>query len=492
MLFARGHRLASAGLVVATLLTSAVAQVSFERTYGGALIDECYSVLQAVDGGYVLLGHSRSFGGGGEDVWLVRTDTLGETLWTREYGGAEYDYGQSMVQTSDSGYAIAGITESFGAGNEDVYLIRTDMRGDTLWTRTYGGEATDEAYSVRQTTDRGFIIAGRTSSYAGGANVYLVKTDSAGDTLWTRYYGGVGSDRGRSVLQTADGGYVVVGPTTESTGTKVDVMLIKTNAAGDSLWGRTYGGDSTDDYGYAVLQAPDGGFFVIGYTQSFGAGRADVYVIRTDSLGDTLWTRCYGGTEWDEARAADLTADGDLFIAGYTQSAGAGAWDVYVLKIDAQGETLWTKTFGGAANDHAWAVQATADGGAIVGGITLSFGAGSADMYLIKTDPAGYVAVNTPRPEFELTAGGLIGSASLFTSVATLRYALTVAGPARLQVRDISGRIVRTLENGFQKPGVYTATWNGRDERGREVPKGVYFVRVAGSSAQPVRVVKTR
>ena len=262
-----------------------------------------YSVQQTTDGGFIIAGSTRSFGVGtpdGDNVYLIKTNASGDTLWTRNYGGTGIDWGNAVRQTTDGGYIIAGYTESFGAGIGDVCLIRTNAAGDTLWTRTYGGIYDDWGYSVQQTTDGGYIITGGTASFgAGDEDVYLIKTNALGDTLWTRTYGGTDIERGYSVQQTTDGGYIFAGLTYSFGAGGADVYVIATDAQGDTLWTRTYGGTG-DDEGYSVQQTTDGGYIITGWTASFGAGGNNVYLIKTDAQGDTLWTRTYGGTGYDE------------------------------------------------------------------------------------------------------------------------------------------------------------------------------------------------
>jgi len=205
----------------------------------------------------------------------------GDTLWTRTYGGSHSDWGHSVQQTSDGGYVIAGWTLSFGAGRFDVYLVKTDSSGDSLWARTYGRSRSDYGYSVQQTSDGGYIIAGYTESFGpGGYDVWLLKADSSGHLLRTRTYGGSRTDCGYSVQQTSDGGYVIAGWTLSFGAGRGDVYLLKTDSSGDTLWTRTYGG-SSDDIGYSVQQTADGGYIVAGRTRSFGAGDGDVYLIKT-------------------------------------------------------------------------------------------------------------------------------------------------------------------------------------------------------------------
>jgi len=308
----------------------------------------------------------------------------GDTLWTRTCGGSQWEEGHSVQQTSDGGYIIAGFTGSFGAGGWDVYLVKTDPSGNTLWTRAYGGIYDDQGWSVEQTTEGGYIIAGWTRSFgAGSRDVYLVKADSSGDTVWTSTYGGSEHDYGYSVQQTLDGGYIIAGASSSFGAGSSDVYLLKTDSLGDTLWTRTYGGRG-DDGGWSVQQSSDGGYVIAGYTKSFGAGGYDVYLLRTDSSGDTLWTRTYGGSRYDWGRAVQQTSDQGYVIGGYSRSFGAGGYNVYLLRTDSSGDTLWTRTYGGTDYDHGHSVQQTSDGNYIVAGATHSFGAGEADMYLVR------------------------------------------------------------------------------------------------------------
>jgi len=369
------------------LLLAGVCLAGWERTYGGGSYDKGRSVAQTSDGGYIIAGYTYSFGAGNYDVYLVKTDAVGDTIWTRTYGGSDRDDGYSVAQTSDGGYIVAGYTESFGAGSKDVYLVKTDAVGDTIWTRTYGGSDWDEGYSVAQTSDGGYIVAGRTESFgAGSADVYLVKTDAVGDTIWTRTYGGSDNDRGYSVAQTSDGGYIVAGvydyDLEAGTG---DVYLVKTDAVGDTIWTRTYGGND-NDMGYSVAQTSDGGYIVAGWTESFGAGGDDVYLVKTDAVGDTIWMRTYGGSGDDVGFSVAQTSDGGYNVAGWTESFGVGGDDVYLVKTDAVGDTIWTRTYGGSGDDGGASVAQMSDGGYIVAGETESFSAGGSDVYLIKTN----------------------------------------------------------------------------------------------------------
>jgi hypothetical protein len=459
-------------LFILLLVTFSQAQQRWQRAYGGTDYEEGRSVQQTSDGGYIVAGETSSFGAGLVDVYLIKTDASGDTLWTRTYGGTNSDYGYSVQQTQDGGYVVAGSTSSFGAGNGDVYLIKTNASGDTLWTRTYGGTDYDNGYSARQTSDGGYIVAGATNSFGNGNQVYLVKTNASGDTLWTRAYGGTDYEEGRSVQQTSDGGHIVAGETSSFGAGLVDVYLIKADASGDTLWTRTYGGTSYD-FGSSVQQTSDGGYIIAGYTFSFGAGYADVYLIKADAFGDTLWTRTYGGTNDDYGSSVQQTSDGGYIIAGDTRSFGAGNEAVYLIKTNSQGDTLWTRTYGGTEYDWGNSVQQTSDGGYIIAGGTSSFGAGYYDVYLVKTDANGNVGVEETGGSRQKAVGSVTATPNPFTSFATLPG----HEAERFSLYDVSGRRVGTYRG---------------DRVGEGLKAGVYFLRPKDGSTPPVRIVKVR
>jgi len=372
--------------VNAATVFAAPGDTTWTQTYGGYSDDRTYLAQQTNDGGYITGGLTLSFGAGGQDTYLVKTDSFGNTQWTNTYGWTASDVAFSLQQTTDGGYILAGWTNSWGAGWADFYLVKTDAAGNELWTQTHGGTATDQAWSVQQTTDGGYIIAGSTESFgAGFTDFYLVKTNVIGDTLWTRTYGGTSSEIAYSVQQTTDGGYITAGYTGSFGAGSFDFYVVKTNAGGGTMWTQTYGGTS-GEIAYSVQQTSDGGYIIAGSTDSFGAGFSDYYLVKTDASGNTLWTRTYGGTDSDLAQSVQQTADGGYIIAGETYSFGAGGVDYYLVKTDALGDTLWTHTYGGYSADFVRSVQQTTNGDYIVAGYTNSFGAGSYDFYLVKVE----------------------------------------------------------------------------------------------------------
>ena len=363
------------------------------RTYGGNGEDHGESVLQSFDGNYIICGGTSSYGAGATDIYLIKTNEIGDTLWTKAYGGNNNDDGYSLQQTTDGGFIITGATESYGTGATDVYLIKTDLNGNSLWTKTYGGSDSDLGRSVQQTNDDGYIIVGDTySSGAGLGDVYLIKTDANGDTLWTQTFGGDSADGGLSVKQTSSGGYIISGWTQSFGVGGTDVYIIKTDANGDSLWTRTFGG-STGEWGESVLETEDNGYIVAGWTNSFGAGQADAYLIKIDVNGDSLWTKFLGGPNTEICTSISHTFDGGYILTGNTNDNDVG--DVYLLKTDMYGNELWSKIIGGSLADNGKSVVQTFDGEYIIAGTTQSFGAGLYDCWLLKIKKPDHL-INIP------------------------------------------------------------------------------------------------
>jgi len=289
----------------------------------------------------VVVGETNSFGTGSNDAYLSKTDPGGDLQWTRTYGGSDLDFGYSVQQTQDQGYVIAGVTYSFGAGASDVYLIKTDATGNLRWSRAYGGEDWDYGYSVQQTSDQGYIVTGGTYSFgSGNSDVYLIKTDSLGGILWTRTYGGSDYEYGNSVKQTEDGGFIVTGQTFSFGSGNSDVYLIKTDASGMVLWSHTYGGGDLD-YGHSVQQTTDGGYITAGATYSFGRISSDGYLVKTDSIGNLKWSRAYGGDDTDYGYSVQQTAEGGYVVAGYGDFTSAGGRNVTLTKLDSLGNTCF-------------------------------------------------------------------------------------------------------------------------------------------------------
>jgi hypothetical protein len=387
----------------------------FCKAIGGKKLEAGVSLIQTSDGGYAITGLTKSFSAGGHDVYVVKLDANGNLQWTKTIGGPESEEGNSLIQTSDGGYAITGFTKSFGTGELDVYLVKLDANGNLQWTKTIGGKKEDVGASLIQTSDGGYAIAGSTrSSGAGEADIYLVKLDANGNLQWTKTIGGKKEDVGTSLIQTSDGGYAIAGSTRSFGAGEADIYVVKLDANGNLQWTKTIGGEN-NDWGLSLIQTSDGGYAIAGATTSFGAGKADVYVVKLDANGNLRWTKTIGGPRGDWGFSLIQASDGGYAITGITSSDELAAYfgpaeaDVYVVKLDANGNFQWTKTIGGPEHDRGISLIQTSDGSYAIAGSTQSFGAGEWDIYVVKLDKNGDAccAVNQTS---QVGSGGTLGS----------------------------------------------------------------------------------
>jgi predicted secreted protein len=288
--------------------TDAAGNAQWNKTYGGTNDDEAYALVQTGDGGYALAGYTASFGAGVYDFWLVKTDANGNMQWNRTYGGTISDIACALVQTSDDGYALAGATGDFGAGIADCWLVKADSNGIAQWNQTYGGTGYDAAYALVQTVDGGYALAGYTNSFgAGNLDSWLVKTDAAGAMQWNRTYGGTNSDIAETLVQTADGGYALAGTSAISSAPGIvssDFLLIKTDANGNMQWSRTYG-VTEEDWAWALVQTSDDGYALAGYTEPLGIVSSDFLLVKTDASGNIGGLE--SGLAWVDSSANTIT-----------------------------------------------------------------------------------------------------------------------------------------------------------------------------------------
>ena len=299
--------LGSIALITFLLLagvSDAVPSEEWIKTFGGAGEDVVHYVQQTSDGGYVLAGGTTSYGAGRDDVWLIKTDGYGNEQWNRTFGGVSHDRAYSAQQTSDGGYILAGDTTPYGASWEDVWLIKTDVNGIEQWNRTFGESMYEAAYSVQQTSDEGYILVGYTRYDA-----WLIKTDTNGNEEWNRTFGGSMYETAYSVQQTSDEGYILAGYNRSYGASNHDAWLIKTDANGNEQWNRTFGGNDSEA-AYSVQQTSDDGYILVvdsSIGKSLGPPKPDsrvtnaVWLIKTDANGNEEWKKTFGGVyEVDE------------------------------------------------------------------------------------------------------------------------------------------------------------------------------------------------
>jgi hypothetical protein len=360
------------------------------RAYGGVNNDQGYSALQIETGGYIIAGCVGAAATSEGNMYLIWIDAFGDTLATDTFDG-NIAYAADITTGGD--YVLVGSKSnpSLRSDKTDVYLLKVEggLSGSVEWTGTFGGKEQDIGYAVDQTVDGGYIICGVLGTIENSGQIYLIRIDSLGDSLWSKTFGKQYFDCGYSVNQTTDGGYIITGSikTNDDITDSGEVCVIKTDSLGDTLWTRLFG-RSESDIGYSVHQTVDGGYIITGYTASFSTySDKDVYLIKLDSLGDTLWTQTYGDSLDDVGYSVLQTSDGGYVICGATASTDSSSdpLDCYLFKTDAIGNKLWSKRFGGFDEDAGYSVHSTADGGYIITGYTGSFGAGQKDVYAVKT-----------------------------------------------------------------------------------------------------------
>ena len=429
-----------------------------------------YRIHPTSDMGYIITGYTKSRGAGESDAWLLKTNSEGDTLWTRTYGGDSWDWGTDVLPTEDGGYLLVVRCYSFGHGHYDAWIIKTDAGGDTLWTKFWGEEPNEWLSSVQQTGDGGFIFTGHTYSFgAHSQDVWLVKSDSAGEIQWMQTYGGAEDDNASFVQQTTDGGFIIAGRTYSFSKGGSDLWLVRTDDKGDSIWSRSFGGIEFD-YSAVVRQAADDGFILVGSTSSFGAGDADIWMIRTDSLGDTLWTRTYGGADIDRPYSLIRLSDGNYLIGGFTKSTKTGSQDGWLILTDVNGDPITTQTFGGEGNDMIIDTRETPDGELVLTGYT-EVQEGNLDLWLMKVilDPAVYIRNPLEKLPFSLQQN----HPNPFRSKTTIYYQVSKPSRIRLDLCTIDGLLIRECFDKPHEPGEYRWKWEVED-----LEAGIYFYRM--------------
>ena len=467
-----------------TLLFAGVPDTLWTRVYGGKMDEGGYSVQQTTDGGFVIAGYTWSYSAGGVDIYLLRINPNGDTLWTKSYGGIYNDEAYSIRQTSDGGFIITGSTILTQQGITKTYLLRTDADGDTLWTKTYGDSShITTGHSVQQVSDDGFIIAGISYHFSENSqphstltDFYLIRTDSEGDTLWTKTYGGDKQDNCFSVQQTSDGGFIIGGYTTSFGAGGHDIYMIHTDSIGDTLWTKTYG-SPREEQAKSFLQISDGGFIILGSISDTSGRNADIYAIRTNADGDTLWTKTYGGDDTDEGCSIHQTSDEGFIIGGGTISSGKIDYDVYCIRTDPSGDTLWTWTFGGDSYDLCKSVQQTNDGGFIIAGSSNFVGTVYSQVYLIRLDKET-TEIQDDNPNNYLNPNNFILSYNT-NNLISVRYTIQYSSSVNLSMYNISGQLVKTFFNEYKNAGDYTINMKPDN-----IIAGVYYLKLSAGESR--------
>jgi len=429
--------------IFCNLLTTLSAQpaIEWQRSLGGSASETLWCIQQTSDGGYVTAGFTTSNNGdvsgnhGGGDWWVVKLSQTGEVQWQKCLGGTSTENATSIFQTSDEGYIIAGKTHSNDGdvsgnhGDWDYWVVKLNSTGSIEWQKTLGGSGEDYGFSIQQTNEGGYIVAGFSASTDGDvtgnhgyADYWVVKLNSAGSIEWQKSLGGAnGGDQAFFIRHTSDGGYILAGESQSSDGDisdsqgPTDFWVVKLNSIGDIEWERSLGG-TAGDAARSIIQAADGGYVVVGEVGSIntghvtgGYGYGDYWVVKLSPEGDIEWEKILGGSNSDWARSVCQAADGGYVVPGLTYSTdidaiGCDGADILVFKLSGMGEIEWKKILGGSAGETVHSIVRTTDGGYILAGETysndgdVSGNHGGRDAWVVKLSPETS-PTHSPNPE---------------------------------------------------------------------------------------------
>ncbi len=415
------------------------------KAYGGTYGDVISAVDLTDDGGYIIAGRSESFSADGRyDFWVLRLDAQGNVLWQKSYGGSGNEGAHEIHQTADSGFIVAGYTYSFSAGESDTWVLKLDGAGEIVWQKAYGGSDDEDAFSIRQTADGGYIVAGSTGPLGGVIDAWVLKLDDLGGIIWQKSFGGAGEELAFVVQQTTDGGYVV-GAYAESFGAGMaDFWVLKLDGDGKVVWQKTYG-SALDDVIFSLQQTADGGYVLAGYT-----GLYRYWVLKLDADGNVTWPKGYRWEVTGQYRLKEdeirQTADGGYILVG-NPGWGMG----WVLKLGLSGDIVWQRYYG-AGWESFCSVRQTADGGYVVGGSSGSLGLGGADGLLVRLDASGHVPVcpieSTPGNQAYTPPSPIVGITAVSGADTTFAGLDTPASP---KVAAATATTVCPVESGSNR-----------------------------------------
>lgn len=470
-------KLIQLSLLVVILLTETLfaQSIQWTRTFGSTGQDGAESMVTRTDGAVTITGFKSL--NDRKDILLLKTDANGNEIWSRVYNPGLNDIGRSIKQTSDGGYIITGMTE-VTPQIFDPFLLKTDSLGNLQWLRQYNYGDDDRAHTVWQTSDGGYIFGGQTwlmHGAFGNYDMYIVKTDINGNVQWSKifYREENGADVALGIQQLNDGGYIIGGFTQSSEWAS---YVIRTDNAGNALWSNIYPGSWQSEC-YDIQATADGGFIMTG-TETSHETDGDLLLAKLDGNGNLLWKKLYGTTEMESGEYIQQLQDGGYIIAG--MSAAAGSYDIYTVRTNSTGDSLWTIITGGGSDDRGHAVSIMPNGSFMVSGWTWSYGQGSGDVYLIKLSEAlTGISGNNNIPT---TTALSQNYPNPFNPNTQIKYQLSKAGIVKLKIYDALGKEIRTLVNEFKNAGNYEVQFDGS-----KLASGMYFYKIETESFSDVK-----
>lgn len=365
--------------------------LTWDKAYGGSGYEKAETIIPTKEGGYALAGSVQPRGVKKKDFWIIKINAQGELEWEKNYGEEGEEEAYSLIQTKEGGYTVAGYKRVKDGERKDFWIIKLNEKGSQEWNRIYGGESWERARSIIQTEDGGYLVVGETwSKGAGKADIWLLKLNSQGELKWDRTYGGRDVDLASKIIQTRNRDFIISGWTSSKGNGLFDIWILKMNPQGELKWDKTYGGKG-DEKAYCIQQTEDGGYIIAGEIKSQLAGKSDAWIVKLDQNGNLQWEKRFGGNDNDRAYSITQTESGGYIFVGETPYQSAGKVDAWVVKLDDRGNILWNKTYGGRSYDEACSIIPAQDSGYVVAGGTRSKGAGSKDAWVIKIDENGEI-----------------------------------------------------------------------------------------------------
>ncbi len=363
-------------------------KATFEKRFGGRYSDEGHALL-ALEDGFLIVGSTESFGSGGRDAYVIKTDLFGNKLWSEAYGGSRDDSAEAVIPFKD-GFMLTGSTYSLGNGNENIYALRIREDGQKVWQEGYHTKKRDRyiGKSLVKVNEDHVMLAGsqeHVKFFNGDTFCYLTAIDANGAQKWDKRFGGKNPDRANSVIKVSDG-FVFAGMTESWGDNGKNMYVVKIDTKGNRIWHQAFGGEF-DDVARQVIATKDGGYLLVGYTNSDHRKLKDVFVVKINAEGKSEWQRHYGGSADDEGFGV-VEDDEGYAIVGYSKSTKDLSSDVYLLKIDHKGVMLWSRTYGAKGNDVGRAIIKVDDGYIMTGSSDASSDKGR-ELYLLKVDPQG-------------------------------------------------------------------------------------------------------
>jgi len=357
------------------------------ETYGQENTDRGIGIEKALEGdGYIMVGYTKSFNSSGENIYVVKTNLEGQLIWQKTYGGMGDDNGWSIKQTHDNSYIIVGFSNSFGNGDWNIFAIKIDQNGNEIWSKNYGGAKDEYAWDLVVTSDNSYTIIGQTNDTENGETTSMcVRIDSVGNIIWKNQLHGFAMNRAFSIVEEENKSFLFTGLISAGKD-NLDGFVAEVTSQGNLEWIKTYGGDQ-NDLGHSIKVGEDSHFLMFGYSKSYGTSNNSPWLVKINSKGEEVWNYTYGSHSEERIVGGFITTDNSCILLGYVikESDQGANWDILLLKVDTMGNLDWLKTYGGKQNEESGQNLLISETGDIIfTGRTFSEGMGNGDLFLIK------------------------------------------------------------------------------------------------------------